>query len=53
MRHRYRQIAQRGQIGFASIHLYSNLSVALQRNQKRELSKRVSNLSIENIYSKL
>ncbi len=52
MRHRYRQIAQHAQIGFASIHLYSNLSIAIQRNQKRELSKRVSNLSIENIYSK-
>ena len=34
MRHRYRQIAQRAQIGFASIHLYSNLTIALQRNQK-------------------
>ncbi len=52
MRHRYRQIAQRAQIGFISIHLYSNLSIALQRNQKREISKRVSNISIENIYSK-
>ncbi len=52
MRHRYRQIAQRGQIGFVSIHLYSNLSIALQRNQKREISKRVSDISIENIYSK-
>jgi energy-coupling factor transporter ATP-binding protein EcfA2 len=52
MRHRYRQIAQRAQIGFVSIHLYSNLSIALQRNQKREISKRVSNISIENIYSK-
>ncbi len=52
MRHRYRQIAQRAQIGFVSIHLYSNLSIALQRNRKRELSKRVSDVSIENIYSK-
>jgi tRNA uridine 5-carbamoylmethylation protein Kti12 len=52
MRHRYRQIAQRANIGFTSIHLYSNLSVALQRNRKREISKRVSDLSIENIYSK-
>jgi tRNA uridine 5-carbamoylmethylation protein Kti12 len=52
MRHRYRQIAQHAQIGFVSIHLYSNLSIALQRNEKRELSKRVSDLSIENIYSK-
>jgi len=52
MRHRYRQIAQRAQIGFVSIHLYSTLSIALQRNQNREISKRVSNLSIENIYSK-
>ena len=52
MRHRYRQIAQRGQIGFVVIHLYSNLSVALQRNQNREESKRVSKNSIENIYSK-
>ncbi|CAF3046437.1 unnamed protein product [Rotaria sp. Silwood2] len=52
MRHRYHQIAQRVQIGFAIIHLYSNISIALQRNQKREISKRVSNISIENIYSK-
>jgi tRNA uridine 5-carbamoylmethylation protein Kti12 len=52
MRHRYRQIAQRAHIGFVSIHLYSNLSTALQRNRKRELSKRVSDVSIENIYSK-
>ena len=52
MRHRYRQIAQRAQIGFTSIHLYSTLTIALQRNRKRESSKRVSNFSIENIYSK-
>jgi energy-coupling factor transporter ATP-binding protein EcfA2 len=52
MRHRYRQIAQRAQIGFLSIHLYSDISIAFQRNQKRDLSKRVSNISIENIYSK-
>ena len=52
MRHRYHQMAQRAQIGFTSIHLYSTLNIALQRNQKRELSKRVSNSSIENIYSK-
>lgn len=52
MRHRYQQIAQRAHIGFVSIHLYSNLSTALQRNRKRELSKRVSDISIENIYSK-
>jgi len=52
MRHRYRQIAQRAQIGFLSIHLYSDISIAFQRNQNRDLSKRVSNISIENIYSK-
>lgn len=52
MRHRYRQIAQRAHLGFLSIHLHSNLSTALQRNSKRDLSKRVSNISIENIYSK-
>ncbi|CAF1017127.1 unnamed protein product [Rotaria magnacalcarata] len=52
MRHRYRQIAQRVKIGFASIHLHSNLTIALERNKKRHISKRVSNVSIENIFSK-
>ncbi|CAF1045493.1 unnamed protein product [Rotaria sordida] len=52
MRHRYHQIAQRAEIGFAIIHLYSNIIIALERNQKRHISKRVSNISIENIYSK-
>jgi tRNA uridine 5-carbamoylmethylation protein Kti12 len=52
MRHRYRQIAQRVQIGFACIHLRSDVSVALERNRRREASARVSDLSIENIFSK-
>ncbi|CAF1600262.1 unnamed protein product, partial [Adineta ricciae] len=52
MRHRYRQIAQRAHIGFMIIHLYSNFSVAYQRNQRRESSKRVSASTMENIYSK-
>lgn len=52
MRHRYRQIAQRAHLGFLSIHLHSNLSIALQRNSQRDPSKRVSNVSLENIYSK-
>ncbi|CAF1314250.1 unnamed protein product [Adineta steineri] len=52
MRHRYHQIAQRAQIGFVSIHLYSNISTAYQRNENRDISKRVSNSSIENIYLK-
>ncbi|CAF0946946.1 unnamed protein product [Rotaria sp. Silwood1] len=52
MRHRYHQIAQRAQIGFAIIHLYANITIAHQRNQKRDISKRVSNITIENIYSK-
>ncbi|CAF1054042.1 unnamed protein product [Adineta steineri] len=52
MRHRYHQIAQRAQIGFVAIHLYSNISTAYQRNQNRDISKRVSNSSIENIYLK-
>lgn len=52
MRHRYYQIAQRAQIGFLTIHLSSDLSIALERNEKRELSQRVSKNSIENIYSK-
>ncbi|CAF3434806.1 unnamed protein product [Rotaria sp. Silwood1] len=34
MRHRYHQIAQRAQIGFAIIHLYANITIAHQRNQK-------------------
>ena len=52
MRHRYRQIAQRAHLGFLVIHLHSKLSTALQRNARRELTQRVSNHSIENIYSK-
>ena len=52
MRHRYRQIAQRAQIGFAAIHLHSTLSVALQRNQRRHPTQRVTDLSLEHIYAK-
>ena len=52
MRHRYLQIAQRAQIGFACIHLRSDVSLALERNRRREVSARVSDLSIENIFSK-
>lgn len=52
MRHRYRQIAQRIQSGFACVHIYSTLEVALERNQQRKLSKRVSNVTVENIFSK-
>lgn len=52
MRSRYRQIAQHAQIGFVVVHLYSSLSTATQRNQQREQSKRVSQSSIENIFSK-
>ena len=52
MRHRYRQIAQRAQIGFACIHLRSDVSLALERNRRRQASARVSDLSIENIFSK-
>lgn len=52
MRHRYYQIAQRAQIGFLVIHLYANISIAIERNEKRDIFQRVSNRSIENIYSK-
>ncbi|UJR23077.1 hypothetical protein I4U23_026100 [Adineta vaga] len=52
MRQRYRQIAQRAHIGFLIIHLYSNFSIAYQRNQQRDSFKRVSDFTIENIYSK-
>lgn len=52
MRHRYRQIAQRAHLGFLVIHLHSKLSTALQRNARREIVARVSNQSIENIFSK-
>ena len=52
MRHRYRQIAQRVQIGFACIHLRSDVSLALERNRRRAASARVSDLSIENIFAK-
>lgn len=52
MRHRYRQIAQRAQMGFAAIHLHSTLSAALQRNRRREPTERVTDLSLEHIFGK-
>jgi len=52
MRTRYRQIAQRAELGFVVVHLYSSLPIAIQRNQQREPSNRVEQSSIENIFSK-
>lgn len=52
MRNRYRQIAQRAQIGFAAIHLVADMAVARHRNARRDSAQRVSDRSLENIFSK-
>lgn len=52
MRHRYRQIAQRAQIGFACVHLHADLFVARKRNRERSPKRRVPDASLENIFTK-